>query len=187
SKGKFYKVEESGTSPKPERSPPRLFGRVVTFLTIPSKQNQTSFSWRTALVNRRLPTATFWDRTPDTLWYWDHRQKHLVGYATLTRRFIGSIGPDGFRAARRDLPGFTFVAYRVVGTPRSLYELDMQSRTLKPIFTASREDPIIAVNRASESAGDAPRLLVATRTELRLIDDSGRVAWTLEHRSEHRV
>jgi hypothetical protein len=65
---KFYRVEESGTSAKAELSPPRFFRHVMASVTIPGKQNQTSCSWRTALVNRRLPTATFWERTPDTLW-----------------------------------------------------------------------------------------------------------------------
>jgi ABC-type transport system involved in multi-copper enzyme maturation permease subunit len=143
--------------------------------------------------NRRLkdsypPTYfNFWREDQGTLWYYWARYGRLVGYNLTTRRFIGSLGPKGFAP---DLPGvgdhFDTPAqqYNVplsaltLGTATTLYKIDVQNRTAKPLFTAENDDSILTRVDILAYGGDWDKYtVVITKRYVHLLTPDGTVAW----------
>jgi hypothetical protein len=130
----------------------------------------------------------FWRVTPDTLWYHWGRYGRLVGYDIATRRFIGSLGPDGFAQTvagdgsrfgdGRDnyYPGSS---RRIVNTADTVYELDLEHRATKAIFTVTNaaDATIGGIGEVSLNGYDWDYTIVVTRDYVRLLTPDGKVVW----------
>jgi ABC-type transport system involved in multi-copper enzyme maturation permease subunit len=157
------------------------------------------------LFNRTDNLFTFWRATSDTLWYYWSRYGRLVGYDKATRRFIGSLGPDGFA---KDLSGagdrfdskLNFskaVQGRIINDARTVYEPDLEQRAIKTLFTVKNEScetALLATNaNASRTTIGAVRevlldgydwnyTIVVTRCFVRLLTPDGRVVWQADYK-----
>ena len=140
----------------------------------------------------------FWRATPDTLWYYWGRYGRLAGYDKATRRFIGSLGPDGFS---KDLSGTRFrfdirsnnyepVQARILNDAQTVFEPDLEHRGIKTLFTATNENyaaarlatnasrtTIGAVRTVSLNGNDWDYTIVVTRNFVRLLTPDGMVLW----------
>ena len=146
------------------------------------------------LFNRTDKLFTFRQATPDTLWFYWNRSGRLVGYDKTTRRFIGSLGPEGFA---RDLPGtgdrfdrglnnYEAVQGRIINTARTVFELDLEHRAIKALFTVTNEsgdtkapltETIGAVQEVSLNGYDWDYTIVVTRCFVHLLTPDGKEVW----------
>lgn len=148
--------------------------------------------------NRTGNLFAFWRATPDTLWYYWSRYGRLVGYDKTSRRFIGSLGPDGFA---RDLSGagdrsdsklnfYEAVNGRIINDAQTVYEPDLEHRMIKALFTATNESceaALLATNASRTTIGavrevslngyDWDCTIVVTRCFVRLLAPDGKVVW----------
>jgi hypothetical protein len=123
-----------------------------------------------------------WRRTPDTVWFYWKRYGRLAGYDLLTRRFIGSLGPKGFA---RDIAGAgdrfnnpTGGTYaRILATATTVFEVDVEQRTTKPLFTTSEDDPILAAQEISLTASVWEYSAVVTKRFVHLLTAEGKPLW----------
>ena len=149
---------------------------------------------RQNLFNRIANLFTFRQATPDTLWFYWARYGRLVGYDKTTRRFIGSLGPEGFaqdlsRAGDRfdSRPNnYEAVPRRIINSARTVYELDLEHRAAKTLFTVTNEcdetpaplaETIGAVQEVSLNGYDWDYTIVVTRCFVRLLTPEGKVMW----------
>ena len=215
--GAIYKVtQENGKPPeivglddKPLLDPktgrmtelPDFNRRVCTL-----KQTNPDFGDR--IHNRRLLDRTyylliFWRATPDTLWYYWSRYGRLVGYDKTTRRFVGSLGPDGFSkdSARTGFHSdiqpniYEEVTGRILNDAQAVYEPDLEHRTTKTLFTATNENcaaALFATNASRTTIGavrevqlngfDWDYTIVVTRCFVRLLTLDGKVVWQVAYK-----
>lgn len=134
--------------------------------------------------DRHGPLFTYWDATPDTIWFHWTRYGRLVGYNLATRRLLGNLGPSGF-AFGRSQPGERFaipaqyvpsMSRQMLHTATTLYEVNIQSRTVRPIFNTTTDDPIFA---AGHALGAGPYVAVLTHHWLQLIGPDDRTLWRI--------
>ena len=174
--------------------------RVCTLVKI--KPDFSDRAPRGRWFNRDCNRFTFWRATPDTLWYYWGRYGRLVGYDIATRRFIGSLGPDGFAQTVSgdgsrfrfgdDRNGFAAASRRVINTAQTVYALDLEHRATKAIFTLTNESSgattlSATTNAANETIGgiaevslnsnDWDYTIVVTRGYIRLLTPDGKVLW----------
>jgi ABC-type transport system involved in multi-copper enzyme maturation permease subunit len=143
-----------------------------------------------------------WRATPDTLWYYGDRCGRLVGYDKATRRFIGSLGPDGFTrdlsptGARFDNERNQRVLGRIINDAQTVYELDLEHRAVRALFTVTNESceatlgstnadtfrrTIGAVREVSLNSYDWDYTMVVTRCFTRLLTPEGKVVWQVAY------
>jgi len=132
---------------------------------------------------------SLWRQTPDTLWYWTWNGR-LLGYDIASRRFIGSLGPDGFApgipggAAHFSQPeGVTYSGYynssypaRTVLTDHAVYVLDLEHRATQPFFTTTDNDPIGGALDVEQGYGWGYTVVV-TKNLIHLLTPDGKVVW----------
>jgi hypothetical protein len=125
---------------------------------------------------------TNWEKTADTAWIYWHRYGRLVCYDSTTSRVIGSLGPKGFA---RDVAGtgdrFGAPSYgwfwRTLATATTLYLPDVEQRTIKPIFTTTEDDPILAVEDILRVGLDWEHTAVITKRFIYLLTREGKLVW----------
>jgi hypothetical protein len=130
--------------------------------------------------------AVRWHATPDTLWYYWPRYGRLVGYDITTRRCIGSLGPQGFA---RELSGggdrFSNLTEtsgtRTLTTATTLYLLDLDKRTTKPLFTTTSDDPILTSTELTPSNYDWEYTAVVTKRFVYLLTPDGQPVWKVPY------
>ncbi len=144
-------------------------------------------------LNRSCDRVFFWQATPDTLWYYWDRYRRLVGYDIATRRFIGSLGPDGFAL---DVPGdgtrfgtdqgdyYVVASRRIINTAQSVYELDLDHRTARTLFTVTNipNETIGRIGEVSLNNYDWDYTLVVTRHFVHLLTPEGKVVWRADYK-----
>jgi hypothetical protein len=135
---------------------------------------------------------TFWQETPKTLWFYWNRSGRFVGYDEVTRRLIGSVGPNGFSpdaSGSGDFfcpPDQTFywrnsdANKRTIQTATTVYQFDPQNRTLKPFFTATNGDTI-GVAKEISLKGKWDYTVVVTKQFIHLLTPEGKVVWKMPY------
>jgi ABC-type transport system involved in multi-copper enzyme maturation permease subunit len=134
---------------------------------------------------------TLWRQTVDTLWYWCPNGR-LWGYDMMSRRFIGSLGPDGFAPDASTGParfsrmegsyGNDYYAEwypaRTLMTDTALYELDYDNRTSKLFFATTNNERIGAAVDVTKdmNAGIWDYTVVVTKDSVRLLTPDGKPA-----------
>jgi ABC-type transport system involved in multi-copper enzyme maturation permease subunit len=132
---------------------------------------------------------SLWRQTVDTLWYWCPNGR-LWGYDMASRRFIGSLGPDGFTASASSGPDrFTrmegpygngyydsWYPARTLMTDTGVYQLDYDNRTSKPFFTTTNNGRIGSAVDVSMDNGSWDYTIVVTKDSVRLLKPDGKLA-----------
>ena len=133
-------------------------------------------------MQRDLSLASPWQSTQDTLWYYWHRYGRLVGYDVATRRCIGSLGPNGFaphlvgggdRFSNVESRGDS----RTLSTATTLFQVDLEKRTTRPLFTTTDDDPILAHEDVTRSDFGGPCTLLVTKRAVQLLNTDGKPIW----------
>ena len=152
--------------------------------------NTTSIpmDWEKPSLRRRNPPTffTFWQATPDTIWYYWNRYGRLVGYDIATRRFIGSVGPNGFaddlsgggdrfNAPERDR--YPPVPLRTLRTATAIYRADLQNRAINTLFTTEKDETILGATDVFLNGADWDYTVVVTKRHIRLLTPEGKVVW----------
>ena len=123
-----------------------------------------------------------WHATPDTLWYYWGRYGRLVGYDIAARQCIGSLGPNGFS---QDLAGGgdRFInsedhrGQRTLWTATTVYLVDVEKRSTKPLFTTTTDDPISMGSEIVLNGYDWDYEAVATKRFIHLLTTDGKPVW----------
>ena len=129
-------------------------------------------------------SSTYWQATPETVWYYWGRYGRLVAYDLATRRCIGSLGPDGFA---RNLSGSgerfnSPTTTRTLRTATSVYRIDLQNRTATALFTATNGDAILGlVDRRLSNGHDWDHTVVVTKKAVCLLTPEGKVVWNTSY------
>lgn len=135
--------------------------------------------------NRYMPLFTYWDATPDTIWFHWTRYGRLVGYNLATRRLVGNLGPAGFSFGRTQ-PGDRFevpaqhiplISRHTLHTATALYEVNIQNRTVRSVFTTTTDDPILASGYVA--TGPIGDIAVLTRRWLQLVGPDDKTIWRI--------
>jgi ABC-type transport system involved in multi-copper enzyme maturation permease subunit len=157
----------------PKTGQPEQFNRLVSrnvslWVDFQGQPPRRAGYFHTALL------APFWKSTPDTLWYYWPRYGRVVGYDVRSRRLLGSLGPKGFA---KDLRGGGDRASQAPGalltTRGAVYQIDLESRTTKALFTTTNDDPIGAASEVWDDAG-WQYTIVVTRRFVHLLTPDGR-------------
>ena len=123
----------------------------------------------------------YWGSSSGTLWYFVQPERRLAGYDAVSRRFIGSIGPNGFAT---NLAGagdsFTILGSRSLGTSTKLVSVNLSKRTVSPIFSTLTSDPITHVGDIVMSGQNWSGTLVATTEKMHLLSPEGKAAWAID-------
>jgi ABC-type transport system involved in multi-copper enzyme maturation permease subunit len=127
-----------------------------------------------------------WRATTDTLWYFWDRYGRLAGYDVATRQFIGSLGPKGFA---RDIAGdgdrFTNGRgdshARTLRTATTVFLVDVEQRTTKPLFTTPDDDPILAMHEIVLNGYDWEYSVVITKRFIHLLTAEGKPVWKIPY------
>jgi len=135
-------------------------------------------SWMVADQSLAVP----WRATSDTLWYYWRRYDRLVGYDIATRRCIGSLGPQGFA---RDLVGSgdrfstpgRLAEARTLRTATAVYAVNLEQREVKPLFTTTSDDPILAVSEFMRHHQEWKHTGVVTKRFVHLLTVEGQPVW----------
>jgi hypothetical protein len=134
---------------------------------------------------------SLWWITPDEVWYYWDRFGRLVGYDLTTRRFIGSLGPKGFA---RDVEGSgDRFNNRTGGTQRqtlatstTVFLVDVEQRTTKPLFTTPESDPLLAVQEVRFDNHNWEYTTVVTKKYIHLLTKEGKQVWETKYESAYR-
>jgi hypothetical protein len=132
-----------------------------------------------------------WGMTPDTVWYYWPKYGRLVGYDLLSRRVIGSIGPNGFVGDTREGPDRfepprnynSWAGQNLLNTADTVYDADLVARVVRAAFKTTTDDPIggaISVQAPKESE-DGYSVLTATPRQIYLIRPDGATAWKIPY------
>jgi hypothetical protein len=139
-------------------------------------------SWMGAAKRLAVP----WRATSDTLWYYWRRYDRLVGYDIVTRRCIGSLGPQGFArdlvggGDRFSTPGRLAEA-RTLQTATTVYAVNLEKREVKPLLTTTSDDPIVAVSEFIRRNQEWEATGVVTKRFVHLLTAEGNPVWKVPY------
>jgi ABC-type transport system involved in multi-copper enzyme maturation permease subunit len=137
---------------------------------------------------------SIWHQTPDTVWYWN-RNGRLWGYDLASRRFIGSLGPNGFAPGRFDGAGhfnppenrygdyyfdWSYPA-KTLTADSAVYQLDLENRTVKNFLTGGDNDPVGQNVDVSLNSYDWNYTIVVTKKFIRLMTPDDSTVWQLPY------
>lgn len=157
-------------------------------LTIARVSRQNSFAVGPQLAWFNLASAN-----RHTLWF-NLNVSHpgrLEGYDVQTRKFIGSLGPDGFAATKDGdgsafLPDYTwyFAAPRVempelFATTKKLYSVNFENRVVAPLWTVPEGDAIEFIGQNSIKTSSPVLLTRQAIILLNLAGDFGKPVWSI--------
>jgi NADH:ubiquinone oxidoreductase subunit 6 (subunit J) len=137
-------------------------------------------------MDRDCNLFSLWRESANTVWfYWDHLGR-LVGYNRVTRRLIGSLGPSGFaRTISGDGSRFNKVSRganaRTLATATTVFLVDVEQRTTKPLFTTPEDDPVLDVHEVKAKDPDQEYIAVATRKLIYRLTREGKTVWKIPY------
>jgi hypothetical protein len=116
------------------------------------------------------------------VWYYVVNRRTIEGFDPITRRFVGSIGPDGFAPPTQSpapLPEPLLpmnISADVPASATTAYRLDAVSREIQPVFHTTTDDPITAAGLyyvyTQNSAVSTRYTFVMTASKLHVLADS---------------
>ena len=119
-------------------------------------------------------------------WFYDQKERRLVGYDAFYHHVLGSFGPDGFHPAGQD-PGPRFPAEFRYGTnrgqymtsdylpfPDAVYFVDYVGRAVRKFFTSAPDEIVRAVRWWEYNAEKQPLVIVNTNRAIHLATEDGR-------------
>jgi hypothetical protein len=121
----------------------------------------------------------------DERWFYVPEEGRLLGYDGLSRRLIGSCGPDGFVPADREPqerfrgepyhPAFLYEADPAyfLGLPDGVYALDFARHTIRTLFTPAEGQPVLAASRWKDDREKWSRAFVLTDRSVHVLDEAG--------------
>ncbi len=132
---------------------------------------------------------TFWGRADKTMWYLTHDGR-LVSYDIATRRQTGALA----QSANTFFPplvhsGMDSEAVHpqgILASSNSLYHVDLEHRSLKPIWSVGNDDRI-----ESYGSGDywnkfeSLRTLVVTRKSVQMLELNGYAEWSIPNQASN--
>jgi hypothetical protein len=110
----------------------------------------------------------------------------LAGYDIATRRFIGSVGPNGFandlsgdgdRFNTPDQDRYPSVSSRTLQTATAIYQADLQNRATKTLFTTEKDETILGATDVFQNGNDWDYTVVVTKRFVHLLTPDGKVVW----------
>lgn len=126
-------------------------------------------------------------------WYYSYREGLLLGYDTVKRELVGSIGPGGFvpagpqpKESFEDAPldgSLSGSNCDLLAFPTGLYRVNLALRRLQPVFSAVPGEPITYAVRLSESwqtRYERYSLAVISGNRVRVLDPEGRQLFTFD-------
>jgi hypothetical protein len=143
------------------------------------------YSWRgSESFLRSYRFFTLWRVSSGTIWYYWRSQGCLVGYDLTTRRFVGSLGPNGFS---QTLPSAADNSHHSVeqswlssghtlATSNAVYEVNLDRRVARRIFTSDSER-ILAVMDLEKNGADWIYTLIVGEHSIVLLDPQGTLVW----------
>lgn len=133
----------------------------------------------------------FWRQTHGVLWYWN-RNGRLWAYDAASRRFLGSLGPNGFTPGvafgpdrfRLEDPHFGYYnpSYRAstLMTDTAVYKLDLDNRTASVLFRPLNNERIgNAVDISTVKGSDWNYTLIASEKAIQLVKPDGKTVWQM--------
>lgn len=122
----------------------------------------------------------------DEHWFYVPDQGRLLGYENESRRFLGSIGPDGFVAAgaaprerfRGELlsyPSFLFDAGSpaYLGFANGVYTVDFARRAARALFTPPAGERILSTGRLRDETQKTSLAIIATDKSVHALNEAG--------------
>jgi hypothetical protein len=121
----------------------------------------------------------------DERWFYVPEEGLLLGYDGLSKRQIGSCGPDGFvRAGQQPRDRFHGEAYHpaflfetgpayYLSLPGGAYALDFARHTIRPLFTPAEGETILAAARWWDDREKLSRVFVLTDQSVHVLDEGG--------------
>jgi len=134
----------------------------------------------------------WWHKTRDTLWYWN-RNGRLWAYDAVSRRFAGSLGPNGFTpgvatgpdrfrpAGQIGVETYSDSAYsaRTFMTANALYKVDLENRTASIVFSATNGDRIGGALDVSTNTYDWNYTVIVSEKSVWLTTPEGKPVWEI--------
>ncbi len=125
----------------------------------------------------------FWSASADTLWFYWNTTGRLAAYDLKSRRFLGSLGPQGFQPDRVQAPDrfdppeeySPWNQTHVLYTSNTVYWVNPEERAAVPIFNAPAGDSVGAARQSQNVP--LPNALVATRNYIHLLTAKGDPIW----------
>lgn len=137
-----------------------------------------------------------WRMTPDTAWYFSRRHERLVGVDLVSRRVIGSLGPDGFVAGVPRVNSAHFqealgISYRpdsreqLLSTKTAIYRVNVDQRSSAPLFTTAVDDPIGGFQSLFHKDAGVDKTLVVTKRYVQLLNGDGTLQWKVPYQAAY--
>lgn len=129
------------------------------------------------------------------LWFYVTPRRTIEGF-NFSHRFIGSIGPQGFRPPSQPATPFPDPLYpnrnarlfhsadgtwTLIATRTRVYQVDLERRQIRVLFETSPNDPLMAIPEGLiNGKGEAKLAIVVTRSHIHIFDgDEGRQLFEL--------
>ena len=133
-------------------------------------------------IGKDLSRTSRWGTSDSTYWYYWLRYGRLVGYDRRTHLFSGSLGPDGYAATLTGAGGrfngsSAARGSRTLCSATTLYLVNVEKQTVKPLFSSARDNPILGITEISLDNDNWKYVGVATKESVHLVTADGRPVW----------
>jgi hypothetical protein len=136
-----------------------------------------------------------WSTADKTLWYLDRHGK-LGGYDARTRKYTGSLNPQGHGGSSFAEPFLRLPDNgnydsspdrKLIATATIVYQVDFKARALKPVFSLTNDDQIYAFcgyagpRFRGDENNQLRSLFLTTQKAVRLLDSEGGTIFAVPH------
>ncbi len=111
-----------------------------------------------------------WKSEDNIHWFFWRTHGRLAGYDRFSRKFIGSIGPDGFSTEIAGLPSFSGAFKQGIWdrpyfltTDTTIYDVNLQEKTVKSLYQVDAQTPILGISSTAYSSTRKQPLLVTDK------------------------
>ncbi len=114
-------------------------------------------------------------------WYFLPGQRFFVGFDKFSRKSIGLCDAGGFQppgTVPQPFSGSLMTLGPISSAPlywmeREVFSIDTADRSMKKVFTAAPDAPIISASGISDSEGNLKKLVIADSSRLHLLEEDG--------------